>query len=102
MNNESIVLVARLKVKDDAIEEAKRAALKIVADSRAEAGCVNYDIHQAIDDPTVFIWHEMWTNKAAIDEHFETEFFKEFSAAVERFAVEPPQITLTKMISEKA
>ncbi len=96
------MLVARLKVKDNAIEEAKQAALKIVADSRAEAGCVNYDIHQAIDDPTVFIWHETWKGKAAIDEHFETAFFKEFFAAVENFAAEPPQITLTKMISEKA
>jgi quinol monooxygenase YgiN len=102
MNDEKIVLVARLKVQENAIEETRKAALSIVEDSRAEAGCVNYDIHQAINDPTVFIWHETWANKAAIDEHFETAFFKEFFAAVEGFAVEPPQITLTKMITEKA
>lgn len=99
MSDEKIVLVARLKVKDDAIEEAKQAALAIVADSRAEEGNINYDIHQAVDDPTVFVWHETWKNKAAIDEHFETEFFKGFFAKVETFAAEPPQITLTKMIS---
>ena len=102
MNDEKIVIVARLKVQENAVDETKKAALGIVADSRAEEGCVNYDIHQAIDDPTVFIWHETWANKAAIDEHFEKSFFKEFSAAVEGFAVEPPQITLTKMITEKA
>ncbi len=90
-----------MKVKEDAVEAAKAAALKIVADSRAEAGNINYDIHQAIDDPTVFVWHETWANKAAIDEHFETDFFKEFFANVEKFAAEPPQITLTKMITEK-
>lgn len=99
MSDEKIVLVARLKVKNDRVEEAKQVALAIVADSRAEEGCVNYDVHQAIDDETVFIWHETWKNKAAIDEHFETEFFKNFSATVGEFAVEPPQITLTKMIS---
>lgn len=102
MNDEKIVLVARMKVQETAVEETKRAVLGIVAESRAEAGCVNYDVHQAIDDPTVFVWHETWKNKAAIDEHFETAFFKEFFAAVEPFAVEPPQITLTKMITEKA
>jgi quinol monooxygenase YgiN len=101
MNEEKIVLVARLKVKDDAIEEAKKAALEIVAASRAEEGNLNYDIHQAIDDPTVFVWHETWKNKAAIDEHFETDFFKEFFAKVQDFAAEPAQITLTKMISNK-
>ncbi len=101
MNDEKIVLVARLKVKDDAVEEAKKATLEIVAASRAEEGNLNYDIHQAIDDPTVFVWHETWKNKAAIDEHFETEFFKEFFAKVSEFAAEPPQITLTKLISDK-
>lgn len=99
MSDEKIILVARLKVMEDAIEEAKQAALAIVADSRAEEGNINYDIHQAIDDPTVFVWHETWKNKAAIDEHFETDFFKDFFAKVEKIAAEPPQITLTKMIS---
>lgn len=101
MSGEEIVLVARLQVREDAVEEAKQAALDIVADSRAEDGCINYDVHQAIDDPTVFIWHETWKNKAAIDEHFETDFFKTFAATIEKLAVEPPQIILTKMITEK-
>lgn len=101
MNEEKIDLVARLKVKDDAVKEAKKAALAIVADSRAEKGNINYDIHQAINDATVFVWHETWASKAAIDEHFETQFFKDFFAKVEKFAAEPPQITLTKMITEK-
>ena len=101
MNDEKIILVARLKVKEDSIEEAKKAALAIVSDSRAEKGNINYDIHQAIDDPTVFVWHETWADKAAIDEHFETPFFKDFFAKVEMIAAEPAQITLTKMITEK-
>ena len=99
MSDEKIVLVARLKVKDDKIEEAKQAALAIVADSRAEEGNINYDIHQAIDDPTVFVWHETWKSKAAIDEHFETSFFKEFFAKVGEMAAETPQLTMTKMLS---
>jgi quinol monooxygenase YgiN len=57
-NSENIVLIARLKVKKDSVEQAKQAALAIVEDSRAEKGCLNYDFHQAIDDETVFIWHE--------------------------------------------
>ncbi len=86
MNDEKIVLIARLKVKDDAVGEAKKAALAIVADSRAEAGNMNYDIHQMIEDATVFVWHETWANKAALDEHFEKPYFKEFFAKVEEIA----------------
>lgn len=101
MNDEKIVLVARLKVREDAIEEAKRLALNIVADSRTEEGCVNYDVHQAIDDPTVFVWHETWKDRAALENHFELPYFKEFFAAAGALAAEEPQITITKMISEK-
>ena len=54
MEDEKIVLFARLKVKPESIEEAKKLALGIVADSRSEDGCHNYDVHQAIEDPTVF------------------------------------------------
>lgn len=75
MNDEKIVLIARLKVRADKVEEAKAAALAIVSDSRNESGCVNYDIHQSIEDETVFLWHETWKNKEAIDEHFATPFF---------------------------
>lgn len=101
MSDETIVLVARLKVRDDAVEEAKRLALKIVADSRTEAGCINYDVHQAVDDPTVFVWHETWKDRAALDNHFEFPYFKEFFAATGAIAAETPQITITRMISEK-
>ena len=102
MSDEKIVLIARLKVKADKVEQAKAAALAIVAESRQESGCLNYDIHQTIDDETVFFWHETWANKAALDEHFAKPFFAEFFAVVGEVAAEPPQINLTKMISEKS
>lgn len=102
MNDEKIVLFARLKVNKDSVETAQREALAIIDDSRAEAGCLNYDFHQAIDDETVFIWHETWENKAAIDAHGASEHFKNFSTKMKDLVDEPLQITLTKMVSEKA
>ena len=101
MSDEKIILVARLKVREDAVEEAKRLAFGIVDDSRAEEGCVNYDIHQAIDDQTIFVWHETWKDKSALDEHFEKSYTKEFFAKAGAIAAEQPQITVTKMITEK-
>lgn len=99
MNDEKIVLFARLKIKAESVEKLKTAALKIVADSRGEAGNINYDVHQSIEDETLFFWHETWANKAALDEHFATPFFGEFFKTVEEVAAEPPQINLTKKIT---
>lgn len=100
--SEKIVLIARLKVRPDSVESARRAALAIVSDSRNEAGCLNYDFHQAIDDETIFVWHETWTSKAAIDRHGASEHFTDFSAKIKDLIDEPLQIILTRMISEKA
>jgi len=101
-NDEKIVLIARLKVKKEKETEAKQAALAIIADSRAEDGCLNYDFHQSLDDATLFFWHETWANKAALDAHFEKPYFAELGAKLKDIAEEPTQLTLTKMVSEKA
>lgn len=101
-DNENIVLFARLKVKQGTETQAKRAALSIIEKSRAENGCLNYDFHQAIDDETIFLWHETWENEAAIDAHANSSHFKEFSAAIENITDEPLQVTFTKIVSEKA
>ena len=100
MNDERIVLIARLKVKADRIEQLRSAALALVAESRDEEGCINYDIHQSIEDETLFFWHETWKNKAALDEHFARPFFGEFFKVVEDVAAEPPQINLTRKITD--
>ncbi|MDQ3042523.1 MAG: antibiotic biosynthesis monooxygenase, partial [Acidobacteriota bacterium] len=102
MNDEKIVLIARLKIKSGSVEAAKQAALAIIADSRAENGCLNYDFHQAIDDETIFVWHETWENKAAIDAHGASKHFKDFSTKIKDLVDEPLQITLTRMVSERA
>lgn len=101
MSDEKIVLMARLKVKSDKVDELKVAAMAIVEPSRKEAGNLNYDVHQSVEDETLFFWHETWANKAAIDEHFATPFFQKFFAVVGEVAAEPPQINLTRMIVDK-
>ena len=102
MNDEKIVLFARLKVKVEAVEKAKQAARAIVAASRNETGCINYDFHQAIDDESVFLWHETWANRKAIEMHADSIHFKEFSAAIKDITDEPLQVTLAKTVGEKS
>ena len=102
MSAEQIVLVARMRVRPDAVEKTKAAVLAVVEPSRAEEGCLNYDVHQAIDEPTVFVWHETWVNKAALDAHFAMPYFEALFAEVTHYMEEPTQITLSRMISSKA
>ena len=78
MNDEKIVLIARVKVKADKVEELKSAALKIVADSRNEEGCINYDIHQSVEDETIFFGTKPGKIKPLLMNILPRRFFKSF------------------------
>lgn len=41
----------------------KRELTKLVAPARAENGCLQYDLHQDNDDPTVFVFYENWETR---------------------------------------
>ena len=38
----------------------------MLAPTRVEAGCLNYDLHRSDDDPGLFFFHETW---ASADDH---------------------------------
>jgi len=50
--------------------------------SRAEAGNINYDLHQSIEDPDAWMIYENRATPAALDVHFEMPHMQEFVAKV--------------------
>ena len=52
------------------------AALRqLVPASRAEAGCLQYELHQDRDTPERFYMLEIWRSAAALEHHRQTEHF---------------------------
>ncbi|MDQ3754718.1 MAG: antibiotic biosynthesis monooxygenase [Acidobacteriota bacterium] len=84
------------------MEERVRAELlSLVTASRAERGCINYDLHQSAGDKTLFMFYENWISKEALDEHFTMPQFNGFDERIESMLVEPVEITLWEMLSEQ-
>ena len=59
----------------DKAEEAERMLIELRDASRAEAGCLAYDVARGVDDPGVFVLHEVWRDQAALDAHYAEEHF---------------------------
>lgn len=78
-----VTVVAKLVVKEDAVESAKAELLKLIAPTRQEDGCIEYRLHQDNDDPTVFIFYENWESLAALEQHTKTDHYRNYSAAME-------------------
>lgn len=68
-----------IKSKSEKREELKTILLNLVENSRKEAACLQYDLHQNIENPNVFIFHEIWENKEGLDLHMKQLYFVKFS-----------------------
>ena len=99
MRNKKVTVLARVKAKRGMEERVKEACQALVAPSRKEQGCINYDLHQSADDPTLFIFYENWANKEDLEEHLEKPHSLAFDEKTEGMLAEPEEITLWEMIS---
>lgn len=77
-----LTIVAKVTAKSDAIEEVKAELLKMIAPTRMEQGCIEYRLHQDIENPTVFVFYENWENTACFEQHINSPHFKEYVTAV--------------------
>ena len=47
--------------------------VQLLAPTRAEDGCIAYDLHQDTEDPHLFIFHETWESEEHLDRHLASE-----------------------------
>jgi len=71
-----LTVIARIKAKPGKEDVVRTALLKLIDPTRAEAGCMNYDLHVSQDDPGLFYFHENWTSPQDLHAHFESDHFK--------------------------
>lgn len=75
-------IVAIVTLKDVAYAaEFEQAASAVVAGSRAEEGCVYYELGKS-ETPMTYAFIEVWKSQEAINIHNETPHFKAFVEAI--------------------
>lgn len=71
-----MVVVAKLKARQESIEEMKTALLEMVAKVKEEPGTLVYRLHQDAGDPSVFLFYEKYKDADALTVHSSTPHFK--------------------------
>jgi len=80
--SQTLVVVATLTAKPGHGATLKAALEKVVPPSRAEAGCLRYDLHADNDNSELFVMLEEWRDATALKEHEATPHFLTLVAAV--------------------
>lgn len=94
----TLTVVATFQARPGKDAELRAALTGLLAPTRNENGCLNYDLHAATEDPAKFLFHENWTSKAALDAHLESPHVKALLLRVDELCTAPPQITLWEKI----
>ena len=99
MSAKTITVVATFQARPSKEAELKNALIGLVAPTRKEAGCINYDLHALPEDPAKFLFHENWTSKAHLDTHSQSTHIKALLPRVDELCVAFPEIKIWEQIA---
>ena len=99
MSAKTITVVATFQARPGQEAELKSALTSLVAPTRKEAGCVNYDLHILPEDPAQFLFHENWASQAHLDAHLQSAHIKALLPRVDELCVALPEIKLWEKIA---
>lgn len=89
MPTNGFVVVAHFRAKTGRRQELERLLLSLVAPTRAETGCLQYDLHRDEQDPDQFLFYEIWASREAWDAHMASPHLNTFKDTVDQFLAEP-------------
>jgi quinol monooxygenase YgiN len=91
--SEPLTVVARVRAKKGQEARLRQELQRLVAPTRAEAGCLRYDLHESKAEPGWFLLYETWKSQADLDAHFQTPYLKAFFHLVPEISDGPSEIT---------
>jgi quinol monooxygenase YgiN len=80
---EKISLIVKFQAKEEKLDCLKSELLKILEPTRKEFGCLLYELHQDLDNPTILMFYEIWENELAWKMHNTSKHITDFKVAIE-------------------
>jgi len=93
MDIKPVSLVVTFQARPGKEAELRKVLTGLLAPTRKESGCINYDLHIAADDPSKFLFYENWTSEAHLNRHGETPHVRDLLARMDELCVEPLKLT---------
>ena len=89
-----VTVIAFHRAKPGKERALREALLALCGPTRAEKGCINYDLHVSAGDPALLVFHENWECKDDLDTHLASPHIDAFRQIADDLLPEPPNITL--------
>ena len=78
-----LTIVAHIHALPEKAELVKAELEKLIPITRAEPGCIQYDLHQDNDNPAHFLFYENWESRELWQTHMQAPHLEAYMSAVE-------------------
>ena len=78
-----LTLIAHIYAKPDKVDFIKEELMKLIEITRAEAGCIQYDLHQDNEKPAHFFFYENWESRELWQNHMNAPHLKKYMEVTE-------------------
>jgi quinol monooxygenase YgiN len=85
-------VVARIVARPESASRVRDHLSKLLTPTRAEEGCLVYDLFQNESDPTDFTFYEEWTSGAALEAHAASAHIRDTFAALDGHLAAPADV----------
>ena len=96
--NEVLTVIAHARAKPGKEERAREILLALVAPTRLEHGCIDYVLHQSVENPSLFVFYENWATPADLDAHSLSSHIVHFRGICGESLLEPPVISKWRLV----
>jgi len=90
MNKHTVMIV--LEAKPEKNIELKQALIDVIKPSRTEKGCLEYRLHQDVNNINQFILYENWESKEAHQEQFQKPYIINLANQMDGLLAKPYQV----------
>ena len=90
MTRQPLTAMGVVRAKPGREEELGRRMTALLSPTRAEPGCLLYDLYQSTEDPSVWVLIERWRDAADLDAHVQSPHMQAFLAGAGDVLGGPP------------
>ena len=94
----AVYIVARFRAKEGHEQDLIQVLNRLVAPTRQEPGCVQYDLVQGAEDPRDICIIEHWVDEASLQQHMSAEVLMRTVGEAMALTDGPPQGTRYRLV----
>ena len=96
--NDKLTVIAHIRAKAGHEARVREVLLGLIAPTRAEAGCINYDLHVSQDDPRQFVFYENWASESHLEAHANSPHLRAFRNLANEILDNAVEVTKWRML----